>query len=160
MNIFKKLLLMSTLAMINFVSLGGLALGDVKLVKGQTIYIPSYSNIISESHRIVLRANLIMHNTDPNQSITIVRIDHYDTKGMLVEKYLSQPLKLGPLAATRIVIKKPGRGDEGAGANFMVQWQAQNMVTEPLIECIMIGSHGTQGHSFSSYGRVIYEEKD
>jgi hypothetical protein len=160
MNIFKKAIIFMTLAAINLLSLSGLAAGDVKLVKGQTIYIPSYSNIISESYRVVLRANLVIHNTDPNQSITVVRIDHYDTKGILVEKYLSQPLELGPLAATRVVVKNPERGDEGAGANFIVQWQAQNKVTEPLIECVMMGSHGNQGHSFSSYGRVIYEARD
>jgi hypothetical protein len=160
MTIFKKVIFLAALAMINLLFLAGLAAGEVKLVKGQTIYIPSYSNIISESYRIVLRANLIIHNTDPNQAITIIKIDHYDTKGTLVEKYLSQPVKLGPLAATRIIIKKPERGEEGAGANFLVQWQAQNMVTEPLLECLILGSHGSQGYSFSSQGRVIFEEKD
>lgn len=144
--------------MISLLLLDGLAAGKVKLVKWQTIYIPSYSNIISESYRVVLRGNLIIHNTDPNQSITIVRIDHYDTNGKFVEKYLSQPLELGPLVATRITIKKLEQGDERAGVNFMVQWRAQDLVTEPIIESIMIGFHGTQGHSFSSQGKVIHED--
>lgn len=160
MNIIKKATLVNTLSIITLLFLGGLAAGEVKLVKGQTIYMPSYSNVVTDVYRVVLRANLIINNTDPNQSITIVRIDHYDTSGKLVEKYLSQPLTLRPLAATRVIIKKPEHGDEGAGANFVVQWRAQNLVTEPLIECIMVGSFGTQGHSFSSIGRVIYEEKN
>jgi hypothetical protein len=160
MDTFRKVLGLSALIMISLLAIGGVATGEVKLSKGQTVYIPSYSNIISESYRIVLRANLIIHNSDPNHSITLVRIDHYDTNGQLVGKYLSEPMELGPLAATRIIIKKPDRGDEGAGSNFIVQWRAEQPVTEPLIECVMIGASGTQGYSFSSQGRVISEEKE
>jgi hypothetical protein len=161
MNAMNKGILLSAWIIISFFAIGGLAAaGEIKLSKGQTMYIPSYSNIISESYRIVLRANLIVHNSDPNHSITLIRIDHYDTNGGLVGKYLSEPMKLGPLAAYRVIIKKPERGDEGAGSNFIVQWRAEKPVTEPIIECVMIGSSGTQGYSFSSQGRVISEEKE
>ncbi len=132
----------------------------VRLVKGQTIYIPSYSNIISGNQRIVLRANLIIHNTDPSRSIEVLRIDHYDTNGQLVEHYLQHPLKLAPLAATRVIIRAPKPGDEGAGANFIVQWRSAEKVTEPLLDCIMLGTAGTHSYSFSSHGRIIQEEMD
>ena len=132
----------------------------VKHVKGQTVYIPSYSNIISGIQRITLKANLIVHNIDPLHPITVLRIDHYDTNGGLVEQYLPQPLTLKPLAAARIVIKEPKPGDEGAGANFVVQWRADTKVIEPLMECFMVGSVGTQGYSFSSVGRVMQEESE
>ena len=160
MNAMNRGVLLNTLMAISLLSVVGLAAGEVTLSKGQTIYIPSYSNIISESNRIVLRANLIIHNSDPNNAITLLRIDNYDTNGKLVAKYLSEPMKLGPLAATRMIIKKPERGDEGAGSNFIVQWQAEKPVTEPIIECVMIGSFGTQGYSFSSQSRVISEDKE
>lgn len=132
----------------------------LKLVKSQTIYIPSYANIISGSQRVTLRANLIIHNTDPQQPIEVSRIDHYDTNGQLVEHYLQQPLKLPPLGAARIIVKAPRPGDEGAGANFIVQWHAAVKVTEPLLECIMLGTAGTHSYSFSSLGRIIREETD
>ncbi|WP_449245419.1 DUF3124 domain-containing protein [Desulfobacca acetoxidans] len=132
----------------------------VKLVKGQTIYIPSYANIISGVQRIILKANLVIHNSDPAHPITIVKIDHYDTKGQLVEKYLTQPATLNPLGALRVVIKEPRHDNEGAGANFIVQWRAEYKVTQPLLECIMVGSAGTQGFCFSSSGRIIQEEID
>jgi hypothetical protein len=140
--------------------IGNSALGAIKLVKGQTLYVPSYSNIIGDFHHIVLRANLIIHNTDPLHAITILRIDNYDTHGKLVEKFLLKPVQLGPLAATRIIVKNPQKGDEGAGSNFIVQWKSDHRVTEPLIECIMAGSLGTQGHTFSSQGRIIQEDTD
>jgi hypothetical protein len=140
------------------VSLGTLAAAAVKLLKGQTLYVPSYSNIIGDMQNIVVRANLIIHNTDPQHPITLVQIDNYDTHGKLVEKYLTKPVQLQALAATRIIIKNPKKGDEGAGANFIVQWKSEKKVTEPIIECIMVGSLGTQGHTFSSQSRVIAEE--
>jgi hypothetical protein len=142
------------------ITLQTLAAGAVKLLKGQTIYIPSYSNIIGDYQPINLRANLIIYNADQTHPITIVRIDNYDTNGKMVEKYLSKPIELKALAATRITIKDPKKGDEGAGANFIVQWKAEKKVVEPLVECIMVGSLGTQGHTFSSQGRVIAEEID
>ncbi len=130
----------------------------LKLVKGQTIYIPSYANIISGTQRITLRANLIIHNTDPSRAIEVLRIDHYDTSGQLVEHYLQQALKLPPLGATRVIVKAPRPGDEGAGANFIVQWRADAKVTEPLMECVMVGAAGTHSYSFSSLGRIIQED--
>ena len=157
MRIFKKLHLLF-IPIIMFLFLVTCAAGAVKLLKGQTIYIPSYSNIIGDYQPINLRANLIIHNTDQTHPITIVRIDNYDTNGKMVEKYLPKPVELKALAATRITIKNPKKGDEGAGANFIVQWKSENKVPEPLIECIMVGSLGTQGHTFVSQGRVIAEE--
>lgn len=159
MKNYRKGLLTAILAIAMLFTLGTLALGVVKLLKGQTLYVPSYSNIIGDYQHIAVRANLLIHNTDPANPITIVRIDNYDTEGKLVEKFLSKPVQLNPLAAIRYAIKNPKKGDEGAGANFIVQWKADNKVTEPLVECIMVGSLGNQGHTFSSQGRVIQEEE-
>ncbi|MCL4502513.1 MAG: DUF3124 domain-containing protein [Deltaproteobacteria bacterium] len=160
MRNLRKVFLRLTLSITIILGLAAFALGGIKLLKGQTLYVPSYSNIIGDYQHIVVRANLVIHNTDPNNSITIVRIDNYDTQGKLVEKFLSKPLQLNPLAAVRYTLRNPKKGDEGAGANFIVQWKAENKVTEPLVECIMVGSLGTQGHTFSSQGRVIQEEGD
>jgi hypothetical protein len=156
---FKKVFLLLTLVTTILLTFGAFAIGAVKLLKGQTLYVPSYSNIVSDYTHVNVRANLLIHNTDPNNPITILRIDNYDTEGKLVEKFLSKPMQLNALAAIRYAIRNPKKGDEGAGANFIVQWKSENKVTEPLIECIMVGSHGTQGHTFSSQGRVIQEEE-
>ncbi len=154
---WKKTLCSQLLIVAIFLTIPGSA-AAVKLVKGQTIYIPSYANIISGNQRIVLRANLVVHNADPSRPIDLVRVDHYDTNGRLVENYLQQPLKLPPLGAARIIVKAPRSGDEGAGANFIVQWRAPDRVIEPLVECIMVGAAGTHSYSFSSHGRIIQED--
>jgi hypothetical protein len=150
----------ATMLLFNFSAVAG---GAVKLVKSQIAYIPSYANVISGPPTLMvvpLRANLIIHNTDPSQAITVMRIDHYDTTGNLVYKYLAQPVKLNPLAATRVIVKEPKQGDEGLGANFIVQWQAEKPVHEPIIDCLMLGTLGNQGFSFNSQPRIISEETE
>jgi hypothetical protein len=157
----KQMVLMTLVAIMLLFNFSASALGAAKMAKSQTVYIPSYSNVISGPPTLMvvpLRANLIIHNTDPSQSITILRIDHYDTDGKMVYKYLEKPIKLNPLAATRVIVKEPKRGDEGLGANFIVQWQAEKPVNEPIIDCLMLGTLGNQGFSFVSQGRIIQED--
>jgi hypothetical protein len=147
-------------AMVLFSS-GGVALAAVKKITGQTVYIPSYANVISGPPiymTVPLRANLVIHNTDPDQSITIARIDEYDTEGKKVSSYLTAPVILNPMGAMRVVVKESKKEAEGLGANFVIQWQAEKKVTEPIIECLIIGSLGAQGFSFTAQGRIIKEQ--
>lgn len=159
----KQMAVTAIVATILLFNCNGSASGAAKLVKGQTVYIPSYANVMSGPPMLMvvpLRANLIIHNTDPSQSITLDRIDHYDTDGKLAYKYLEKPVTLKPMAATRVIVKEPKKGDEGLGANFMVQWHADKPVNEPIVDCLMLGTLGNQGFSFSSQGRVTQEESN
>ena len=153
----------TSLAALVLFSSGGTALAAVKLVKGQTIYIPSYANVISGPpiYMVVpLRANLVIHNTDPDQTISIARIDEYNTEGQKVSSYLTAPVILNPMGAMRVVVKESKKEAEGLGANFIIQWQAEKKVTEPIIECLIIGSLGAQGFSFATQGRIIKEQSE
>jgi hypothetical protein len=159
----RRLFWFTSLAALVLFSSGGTALAAVKLVKGQTIYIPSYANVISGPpiYMVVpLRANLVIHNTDPSQAITIDRIDEYDTEGKKVSSYLKAPVTLNPLGAMRVVVKESKKEAEGLGANFIIQWQAEKKVNEPIIECLIIGSLGAQGFSFATQGRIIKEQAE
>jgi hypothetical protein len=155
-----RIFLMVALTLVGLLAGSALAAGAVKLLKGQTVYLPCYSNIIGTSQTISMRANLFIHNADSQNPISLIRVDLYDANGKLVEKYLSQPLKINPLAAARFVVKESIKGEAGAAANFMVQWRAENKVIEPLLESVFIGSSGTHGYSFSSQGRIVAEETD
>ena len=157
----KRLVLFTSLVALGLFSSGWTASAAVKMVKGQTIYIPSYANVISGPpiYMVVpLRANLVIHNTDPDQPITIARIDEYDTEGQKVSSYLTAPVILNPMGAMRVVVKESKKEAEGLGANFIIQWQAEKKVTEPIIECLIIGSLGAQGFSFTTHGRIIKEQ--
>ena len=136
----------------------GWAAAEVKLLKGQTLYIPSYTSFVIGTFSFNVRATIFIHNTDPNNSINITRIDFYNTSGKLMEKYLQQPLKLNPLAATRIAVKKPLEGEEGMAAHFIIQWQAENKVVEPLVHGVFTGVSGTRGFSYTSHPRIMQED--
>jgi len=134
------------------------ALSEVKRCTGQTVYVPIYSHIYSGDREkpFLLTATLSVRNTDPDKSLTITAIDYYDSDGKLLKKYLQKNLILNPMASTRIIIKESDRSG-GSGANFIVEWESKDRITEPLIESIMIGTQIQQGISFTSRGQVIRE---
>jgi hypothetical protein len=63
-------------------------------------------------------------------------------------------MQLGPMASTEFFIKQSDKL-RGAGANFIVEWGAEQPVYEPVIEAIMLGVRGTQAFAWRSPGRVM-----
>lgn len=122
----------------------------------QVVYVPVYSHIYYGDHRlpIDLTVTLSVRNTDARRPIRLSSVRYYDTAGSLVETYVEQPVRLGPLAtAEYVVVGTDARG--GSGASFLVEWAAGEPVREPVVEAVMISTAGTQGLSFVSAGRVV-----
>ncbi|MFA4904425.1 MAG: DUF3124 domain-containing protein [Desulfobaccales bacterium] len=158
-NLAKALLLIMVMIMgLSLVT--GMAAGQVKLVKGQTLYLPIATSYVSDDYSFNVNATIFIHNTDPDHSINIIKMDFYNTSGKLVEKYLQQPLKLAPAAATRIHVKNPLSGEEGTAAHFVIQWQAEAKAVEPIIGGLLFSSSGTRGYSFSTHPRIVQEAAD
>jgi hypothetical protein len=126
------------------------------LFKGQLVYVPVYSHVYHGDYerKILLTGILSIRNTDPTHAITIVKADYYDSDGKLIKSYLPQPLTLKPMASTRFIVKESDTKG-GSGANFLVEWQAETEVNEPIIEGVMIGAAAQQGISFTSRGKAI-----
>jgi hypothetical protein len=143
---------------LGFSLVAGGAAGEVKLVKGQTLYIPSPTSFMAGTYSFNIRATVFIHNTDPTNAINITGIDFYNSGGKLVEKYVTQPLKLNALAATRVNVKQPLEGEDGMAAHFVIQWQSEHKVVEPLINGWFSSVSGTRGFSFTSYPRIIQED--
>lgn len=135
------------------------ALSEVKMIKGQAVYVPVYSHIYHgnrDKEPVDLAATLSIRNTDSEKSINVISIDYYDSDGALVKKHLDGVMTIKPLGSTRIIVREADRTG-GSGAKFIVKWESQTKVTEPLIETIMIGTQAQQGISFTSRGQVIKE---
>ncbi|MDD5286365.1 MAG: DUF3124 domain-containing protein [Desulfuromonadaceae bacterium] len=134
------------------------ASAEYRLSKGQTLYVPVYSNIFSAPKKIPynLATILSIRNTDMSNPIYVVAVDYYDTKGKLVKKYYQQPITLAPLESTDIFIPEENTAG-GTGANFIVKWNSQKAVNAPIIECVMIGMKSGQGISFVSPAQEIKE---
>ena len=134
------------------------ATSDMRLSKGQTVYVPAYSNVFTGPKRLPfqLATTLSIRSTDLSASIRITSIDYYDTSGRLIRRYLDKPLSLGPLASTIVHIEEKDASG-GFGANFIVRWGADRAVNTPIVECVMIGATSGQGISFVSPGQEIKE---
>jgi len=133
------------------------AQGGRKL-RGQVLYMPVYSNIPHlKKQDYSLSAFLAIHNTDLTYRIKITKVDYFDNDGNLIKNFISSDQQIHPLATKIFLI--PKEDQSGAGANFLVEWIAEQPVNEPLIESIMKDLSGNKGISFLSQGRIIREMK-
>lgn len=132
-------------------------IGGRKL-RGQVLYMPVYSNIPYQyKQQYDLSAFLAIHNTDLKNQIKVTKVDFLNTEGLLVKSYVSTDQRINPLATMIVVIPKTDQS--GTGANFILEWMADQLVNEPLIESIMTDISGNKGLAFVSTGRIIREIK-
>ncbi len=131
-----------------------------ELSKGQTLYVPAYSHIYSGDNEkpFLLTITLSIRNIDMKQSITVTKVDYYETKGDLLKKMLDTSVTLKPLESIRYVIPQKDKTG-GSGANFIVEWEAVDYVNPPIVETVMIGTQAQQGVSFTSRGHAIKTTK-
>lgn len=125
----------------------------------QMIYVPVYSHIYQQDHKKTfnLTATLSIRNADVANTLTLTKVLYFDSKGKVVKNYLENPLPIQPLASTSYVIEENDlRG--GVGANFIVVWEAANLVYPPVVEAVMISTSQQQGVSFVSQGRVLEDQ--
>jgi hypothetical protein len=158
----RKSLTSSSLLLVFLVVSMGFAVSagaGVTLVKGQTVYVPAYSDIFQgdRAQPFALALTLSIRNTDPSHPIRLLAVDYHDDNGKLIRSYLKHEISVGPLASVHYFVKESDRSG-GPGAKFIVKWQADTKVTEPIIETIMISTNTQQGISFTSRGQAIQED--
>jgi hypothetical protein len=84
-----------------------------------------------------------------------LNVDYYDSNGKLIKSFVSESLKIKPMAATYFFIRMPDLS-EGWGAKVLIRWQAQSMVNEPIVESVTVGL-GTHSISIIRQGKPIRE---
>jgi len=130
------------------------------VVSGQTVFVPIYSHIYTTGGaEMLLEATLTIRNTDPVVPIVVDSVRYYDTGGAMVREYLDQPVSLAPLASADFLVERRDRSG-GVGANFLVEWLAEEVANEPLIEAVMVGSEGNQAISFVRSGQPIEVDRE
>lgn len=156
-NRLKKyfLFLSGTFAVTVLIVSSGWAVNDMRLSKGQTVYVPIYSHILGapKGVQIDLTGNLSIRNTDLKSAIIIVAVDYYDSEGKMIQQYQKQPKELKAMSSIQYVIKQMDRKG-GTGANFIVRWRSEKEVNAPIMEGVMVGSKGL---AFISRGQEIRE---
>lgn len=116
---------------------------------GETVYVPVYSHIyMSGGSEQLLETTLSVRNTDREHDIVVQSIRYYDTEGTELREYLDAPIVLGPMASTDFLVEERDRSG-GSGANFLIDWVAEEPVTEPVIEAVMVaGSDDNRAFAF------------
>ena len=125
----------------------------------RTVYVAAYSTVRlgSGKGKVDLATTLSIHNTSQERPLNILRVDYFDTAGKLVHSYLPKPIAIRPFGTVEAFVPAENtRG--GTGANFIVEWSANGLITDPLIEAIMVGALGAQGFSFTSRGKAMITE--
>ncbi len=125
-------------------------------LSGQLVYVPIYSSIYNqyEGNLLHMTAILSIRNISPKEEIIVKKIEYYDTNGKLIKKYINKPFSLGKMSTKDFVIAENDL-EGGTGANFLIEWDAKEKVSIPIIEAIMLGNLGTKGFSFSSRGKEV-----
>jgi len=134
---------------------------DVKLSRGETVYISTYSNVFvgSAKEKFQLSVLLSIRNTDPKYTVTITKVDYYNTDGRNIKTYVYNPVTLRPLASKYFFVE-PQDDKGGEGANFLVKWQAEHAVNQPIIEAVMSNLYNRQGLAFRCPGKIITEHRE
>ena len=160
LSIIQKSLLLAIVYLI-FAAATTFAGSGAKLSKGELVYVSTYSNVFvgNMNEKFQLSALLSIRNTDPKYAITITQVDYFDTDGRKIKRYIFSPMRLSPLA-TKFYFVEPKDASGGAGANFLVQWQAEQGVNQPIIEAVMSNLFNRQGLAFRCPGKIITDHSD
>jgi hypothetical protein len=128
-------------------------------VRGQLLYLPVYSNIpyLIDTGMFDMSAFVAIHNTDLLTSIRIIRVLYFNEAGQLVDDFTKDgETILKPLATSNFYI--PYEDKSGNGANFLIEWKADTLVTEPLIEAITLCLKPNNTLAILSKGKVVRQE--
>ena len=133
---------------------------EVTSVRGQTLYVPVYSEIPygDRDHTLELTVTLSIRNIDRKIAVMVRKVDYYNAKGERVRSYTQEPRVLSPLAAVEFVIKASDRSG-GISAGFIVEWESEHLCVPPVVEAVMISTASTQGISFASRARILEEKR-
>ena len=134
--------------------------GEVNSVRGQTLYVPVYSEIPhgDRDHTLDLTATLSIRNIDRKSAVIVRKVDYYNAKGELVRSYAQESRVFPPLAAVEFVIKASDRSG-GISAGFVVEWESEHLCVPPVVEAVMISTASARGISFSSQARIVEEKR-
>jgi hypothetical protein len=130
-----------------------------KLVRGQLLYMPVYSNVPYQLDTMLfdMSAFVAIHNVDIKHPIFLSNVLYFDQEGRLVDDFLKgQNIKLEPLATKDFYI--PYEDKSGTGANFLIEWTSDTLVCEPLVESITLSLKPNNTVAVISQGKIIKEK--
>lgn len=140
-----------------------LAEGIETPTKGQTVYVPIYSEVrhgnVAATGRtdVTLLSVLVsVRNTDPLNSIRVVSANYYNTEGVLLRNSLPAPRVVPPFGTLELFVEQR-ENLGGSGANYAIKWDATVPVSQPTIDALHSRFQAGYSVAFISRGRAISE---
>ncbi|RZB37470.1 MAG: hypothetical protein SRB2_01014 [Desulfobacteraceae bacterium Eth-SRB2] len=158
-NVIKSV--MAILFILTILFANNVSYADIRLTKGQTVYLSLYPKIERAGKMApnFLITILTIRNTDLRYPITVNSINYHDSNGALKKQVLKEPVILNPISSKsmRFEEKELDTGSGMAGC-FIILWESRKKVSEPIVEGI-IGKSGTGWVTILVfYGRVIKDD--
>lgn len=121
----------------------------------QVMYVPAYTFVAARSRlRASLATTLTIHNVHLTQSLKVHSVEYHDSPGKVLRNYLSEPRTLKPLETLEFLVSDVNP-ERGAGASFLVSYDATDTNAPPLVEAVMVGNTGSGWLAFASRGVVV-----
>ena len=127
-----------------------------KTTNKTTIYVPIYSHIyiLNGTRPINLAATLSIRSTDFSDSIFILKVDYFNSKGQLIKKYLNKTLLLKPMHSAEFVVEEFNT-EGGAGAYFIINCSGTKSENNLLVQAIMVSQTRSLGITFKTEGIIL-----
>lgn len=123
--------------------------------RGQLLYVPVYSHVyLMDGRPYNLAITLSIRNTSLDHKLVIQSVAYYDSAGKLIKEHAEKELELGPLATAEYFVREDDLSG-GSGANFLLKWVAEQEISDPIVEAVMVGTSGGHGVSFLTNARTL-----
>lgn len=129
--------------------------------KGQTVYVPIYSEIwhgntgqSGTADRELVSALVSIRNTDSKYPIRVLAAPYYNTTGLPISDYVPTPRMVAPFATLELFVEHREK-EGGSGANFAIRWDATALVSPPIIEAVHTRVQSGRTMVFISRGKPI-----
>ena len=133
------------------------------LSKGQKLYLPIYSHMLygnlgksGKASHALLSALVSIRNTDGKRALRIQSARYYDTHGKLLQERITTPIIL-PAYGTMELFVELNDASGGSGANFIIQWDAEQPINPPLVESLHANMDGGKAVIFTTQAVAVSE---
>jgi hypothetical protein len=133
------------------------------LVKSQSLYLPIYSHMLygnlgkkNTASQVLLSALVSIRNTDAKRPLRVLSAKYFDTHGKLLGERVQTPVLLAPLGTLELFVEL-NDASGGSGANFVIKWEADQLINPPLVESLHANMDGGKAVIFMTQAVPLSE---
>lgn len=144
---------------------GALAQEPLALSRGQTVYVPVYSEVLhgdldrqKRPARQFLSALVSVRNTDSRSALRVTSARYFDSNGKMLREFVAAPRTVPPLGALDLFVERR-ESEGGSGASFLIKWQSDAPVNPPFVEAVHVDLQSLRPLSFTTFGRPVQAQE-